>query len=205
MNRQRALLAGLVSLLVLVAYFFLLLKPRMDEVGEIEDQIAQVEQEQQQLQARIAALEEVRRRAPDIEAQLAAARAVIPDDPAMPAALRQLQLAADESGVRLVSVTTSRPQAVEGQPLATISLSLTIEGGYFQIVDFLRRVEDPVITPRAVLWTSLSVSVAEYPTLSATVTGQLFTRAAPTPEPSPEPSPAEEEPGGEPGAEGGAT
>lgn len=189
MNRQAALLGVLVGLLVVAASFFFLIKPKMDEVGEVEQQIQSVQDEQLTLRSRIAALEGIRERAPELEASLAGSEAVIPSDPALPAALRQFQLAADESGVTLVSVSASRPSAAE-EGLAPIDVTFILDGGYFQIVDFLRRIEDPSISPRAVLWSNLLVSVNEYPTLTATVTGTMFTRAAlpPPPEESTEPA-----------------
>lgn len=196
MNRQSIIVAALVGVLVVAGYYFLLFKPRSDEVAEIEDQIEQVVQQQTALRSRIAALEEVRSQAPEIEARLAAAEAVIPRDPALPSALRQLQLAADDSGLELVSITPGRPDGadVDGAPpeLASLSLSLALNGGYFQIVDFLRRVEDPSIVPRGVLWTSVALGVDEYPTLTANLSGEMFALlptaggAAPAPSPSPD-------------------
>jgi hypothetical protein len=48
------------------------------------------------------------------------------------------------------------------------------EGGYFQVVDFLRRLEDPVVTPRGVLVQSVTASPGELPTLSVSVSVVMF-------------------------------
>ena len=108
----------------------------------------------------------MRSRSPEIEALVAAADTIIPhDDPALPAAVRQLQVAANDSGASLVSVSMSRPEVTESTNeaavpagLATIGTTVTVSGGYFQLVDFLRRIEDPVISPRAVLWQQANVA-----------------------------------------------
>lgn len=183
MSRQAILLSILAAVLVVVAWFFLFFQPKNDEIAEIEEQIDQVQQEQQRLENRIEELREVRSEAPEIEARLAAAESVIPRDPALPSALRQLQLAADDSGVELVSVGPSAPAPAQGEDvppgLAQLSLSVQIQGGYFQIVDFLRRVEDPTIVARGILWDSVSLSASEYPTLSASLSGRMFARLIP--------------------------
>ena len=178
MNRQTALLAGLAGLLILVLGFVFVVQPRRAEISEVEDEIVDVQTQQTATRSQISALQDVRARSPELEAQLAAGNAVVPDVAALPSAVRQLQLAADDSGVTLVTISASRPErvATEGAPedLARLDLSLTVDGGYFQVVDFLRRIEDPVITPRGVLWGSLSINPAEYPTLTANVTGTMF-------------------------------
>ncbi|MBW3663972.1 MAG: type 4a pilus biogenesis protein PilO [Actinobacteria bacterium] len=180
MNRQAVLVAVLVTALVVVAYYLFLLKPKMDEVGEVEEEIATVQQQEAQLRSRLASLEEVRARAPEIEAAIAATTAVLPTEPNLPAALRQLQLAADEAGARLITVAPARPAQVEGADFGVINVSVSVEGGYFQIVDFFRRVEDPSISPRAIRWQTVALAVAEYPTLTLSATGQMFVVGPPT-------------------------
>ncbi len=192
MNRQMWLLAGLGLVLVLVLYFLFLWRPRTQELAEATEQIEETQQQQDQARADIARLEAVRANAPEFEAAISAANSVIPQDEALPAALRQLQLAADDSGLTLLTVTPGRPAEVappEGEEqdggeaapeadgqLAQISLSVQVTGNYFQVVDFLRRVEDPTIVPRGIVWTTASVTAEDYPTLNASLTGQMFAR-----------------------------
>ncbi|MBW3578289.1 MAG: type 4a pilus biogenesis protein PilO [Actinobacteria bacterium] len=201
MTRGTALVGALIALVVLVAFYFLLWRPKSDEIQAAREQQEQVEAEAQQLRARIAGLEEIRRNAPEVEAAIVAAESVVPRDLAVPAALRQLVLAADESGTTLVAVNPTRPEQVEdAEPgLAAITFAMQASGGYYQLVDFLRRIEDPAISPRGVIWTSLNVAEAEeegYPTLTATITGTMYALLPVPPEPAPTPTPS---PGGEDG------
>ncbi|HEX9766992.1 MAG TPA: type 4a pilus biogenesis protein PilO [Nitriliruptorales bacterium] len=179
MNRTVALLTGLVVVALLLAWWFLLYSPKGEEIAEVEQQIEDVQIQQVQAQNRINELEDVRQRAPEIEAQINAADAIIPSDPALPAALRQLQMAADAAGVDLPTIAIARPG--EGEGANAMSVSLSISGGYFQIIDFLRRIEDPTITPRGILWTTVSVGASEYPTLTAALSGTMFARNVPPP------------------------
>lgn len=191
MNRQTGILAALAVVLVAALFYFFVWQPKDAEIAEIEEQIASAEQQQQQLERQIRELQEVRTNAPELEAAIVAAESVVPRDIGQASAIRQLQLAADGSGVDLPSVSFSEPAQLENAPagLAELTISVQVQGGYYQIVDFYRRVEDPAITPRGVVWRDLSVSASDYPTLSATTSGSIFA-LLPTP---PEPEPTEDE------------
>lgn len=175
MNRQTALIAGLVVVLVLVLFWFFAWRPQSERIAEIETQREQVESQQVVLQQRINRLEQVRREAPQVEAEIVAMESVVPRELAVPSAIRQLQTAADDSGVELVSLTWERPTPVEGvADLNSLAVGAQINGGYFDIVDFLRRIEDPAITPRGFVWRSLAVAPLDYPTLNASLSGVMY-------------------------------
>lgn len=185
MNRQTLLLVAVGAIAIIVLFYMFGWKPKADELAEVRAQTEDAIAQQSVLESQIANLESIRAVAPEIEAALAAAESLIPRDAALPSALRQLQLAADDSGVELVSIAPGRPAADPDVPeVARISLSVNAEGSYFQIVDFLRRLEDPTITPRVVLLQNISVSGLEHPTLSIAMTGAMFAilPAPPAPE-----------------------
>lgn len=192
MTRTQILLSGLAAVLVLVLFWLLLYSPRSEELAEIRAETEDIEARQVQTAQRIANLEDVRDTAPAQEAALAAAQSIIPRDQALPSFLRQLQLAADESGMVLSSVSPSRPTAAEieggASGLHRINVVAALEGSYFQLVDLLRRIEDPEITPRSVLWNSVSVGgdPEDHPELQVSLQGDLYallpTASAPEPE-----------------------
>jgi len=221
--RNRPVLIGIaVALVLLVAFYFLAYKPRSDEQAAIEAETALLIEQEQQLQQQIAQLQEIKSREVEINAAMARLVDYIPNGPAQPSVIRQFQRTADAAGASIESVTfgdptiptaasgaaptgTGRP----GTTLANIEVSMDIQGGYFQIVDFFRRLE--VDVPRAVLVQTIGVAESDeagFPTLSATWTGQIFavmpaadladtaggtgTTPAPgaTPTPTPTPSPA---------------
>ena len=194
MNRQATLLGALGLILLLVLFYLFAWQPKNEELAEVRTEIDAAVAQQSLLETQIATLEGVRATAPEIESALAAAESLVPREAALPSALRQLQLAADDSGVVLFSIAPGRPVAHDTAPeLARISLSIAAEGSYFQLVDFLRRIEDPAITPRVILFDNVSVSIAEYPTLGAALTGSMYAvlPAPPSTEPIPEPAPTE--------------
>jgi Tfp pilus assembly protein PilO len=195
MKRQTVLLSILAAILIVTLFWLLAFQPSRVELAEVQEQIAAQQQQQLQLEGELQRLRDVRLDAPGAEASLAAAEAVIPRDAALPAALRQLQVAADESGAVLRSVTTGRPAQVEGgtEGLSAISVNVELLGGYFQVVDFLRRIEDPAISPRGLRWASVTVAKDEYPTLTANLSGDVFTMLPTAPPPPPVGEPTEDE------------
>lgn len=176
MSRMTALLGGLAIVLVLVLWYFLLWTPRVDELAAVESQIEDVQASQDVSRSRIDQLQQVREQAPELQAELAAAESLLPRDSDLPSALRQLQLAADESGATLVSVAPARPEPVPAADpaLYAMSLALDLQGSYFQIVDTLRRLEDPSISPRGFVWEQIDLVVDEHPSLTVSVTGRMF-------------------------------
>lgn len=207
MKRSQILLTALGAVLVVALFYVLLFQPARDDLADLESQIASERQTQAELQSEINRLRAVREEAPEVEAELAAAESIVPRDAALPAALRQLQSAADESGITLESVTTSRPQTIEEAPdgLSSITVSTNLLGGYFQLVDFLRRIEDPSISPRGVTWEDVTVSREDaYPDLQVTVTGSLYALIAVPPPPETESSDPEVDDGVDAGDDGDA-
>lgn len=187
MSRLQVLLAVLAAVLVVVLFYFLMVQPRQDEILAIEEDIDVQLELQRELTAERNRLRSVRERAPEVEADLVTAAAVLPPAPEVPEFLRQLDLAAEDSGVLLRSVAPQRPQQVADaeEGLSELPFTVQVEGTYFQIVDFLRRIETPTLSPRGVMWDDLSVAyldgqddedieLGESPPLAAVVSGRVF-------------------------------
>ncbi len=200
MSRMAWVVTALGAVAVIALFFVLVFQPAREELAEVEEQIAMEQAEQARLGAEIERLRLVRESAPGVEADLAAADAIVPRDPALPALVRQLQVAADESGITLTSVATSRPVELETPPvegLSAIDVNTQVEGGYFQIVDFLRRIEQPSITPRGLTWVNATVTRNDdsYPDLNVSLAGRAYAVVAVPlpPEPEVEPEDAGED------------
>lgn len=178
MSRMAWILTVLVAVLLLVLWWFLLRAPTAAEIDQVEESIATVESQTVTLRNQAAQLRQVRERAPEAAAELAAADVLVPRDAALPSLLRQLQQAADNAGVRLSSVSPGRPASREttAGTVSAIQLTLTLQGSYFQIVDFARRLEDPMLSGRGLTWSALSMTRAEHPMLSVSMSATVFAR-----------------------------
>ena len=182
MTRRAPVIAIVVAVLLTAAFWYLLYQPRRVEQGRYIEQTAQLESERQQLQATIVTLREIEAQQKDYRSQLARLREYIPDAAAQPETLEALQEAADSSGLEVKQMTFSDPELVEGVPetndegtaLARIPAQMTVAGGYFQIVDLIRRIE--VDMARAIKIDTVTVAEAEelFPTLTVTWTGKVF-------------------------------
>lgn len=205
MTRQTQLLTLLGAVLVLVAFFVFLFQPKQNEITELRDEIDSTQTLQAAARNEIQRLEGVRANAPRLESQITSAQAVVPTSNSLPGTLRALQMAADDSGVILTSVAPGRPVLVDGATvdgLSQLALSIGFRGSYFQMVDFLRRIEDPAITARGIVWQagSLTKDDETYPQLDGSVSGSMFAvleelpnvdDAEPTPEPTDGETPAD--------------
>lgn len=183
MMRRAPLLIALAAILLTTAWWYLLYQPRRVEQAAYVEQTAQLESERQQLQAQIVTLREVEKNQVVYRSQLERLVEYIPDDPGQPAALKALQQAADSSGVELSQTTFSDPELVEDAPetneeltaLARIPMQVTVDGGYFQVVDLLRRIE--VNLARAVKVSAVTMAEEaeeSFPDLTITLSGHIY-------------------------------
>jgi Tfp pilus assembly protein PilO len=183
MTRRAPLIAVACALLLTVAFWYLMYQPRQAEQSGYRDETTQLEDQANQVRAQLATLREIERNADDYRSQFERLAQYIPDTPAQPDALRELQRASDESGVEIIETAFGDPQQVAGAPqtgneettLAQIPTQMTVEGGYFQVVDLLRRIE--VDLARAVRIDTIAMLEAEeekFPRLSVTWNGQIF-------------------------------
>ena len=177
-----------VALVLALAFYFFLYKPAAEEQAAVEAETSELEDQQASLEAEIADLRDIQSREVAIRAAKARLEEFIPDGAEQPAAIRQFQAASDAAGTEIETVTFEDPVVPDattgatpvatGDPnttLANIPVTIAVAGGYFQVVDFLRRLE--VEQPRAVLLQTIDIIENEdagFPTLTATATGQMF-------------------------------
>ena len=121
--------AGL--LLVVLVGWFGVLSPQRSKAAELSIQISETEVQLESVQALV--------RGPQLRlstAELATLRTAIPDEVKMSQILRQLSKASGDARVRVLGIT---PQPVVPTGGANvIAMSITVEGRYFGIREFLR-------------------------------------------------------------------
>lgn len=175
------IIGAVLAVLLVVGFYFLLYQPQVQQRAALQAETAGLKGEQLTLQAEIARLEAIRDDRSGIDAQLARIGQLVPPDVAQPSAIREFQDVAGQAGVMVRSVNFADPVpavpsalATDGSQLASIATTMVLEGGYFQAVDFLRRLEQEA--SRAVLVQSLALAEGEetFPSLTTTLTGNLF-------------------------------
>jgi Tfp pilus assembly protein PilO len=167
MTRRTELLVAAVGIvLVLVVGALLLVRPKQQAAAEARADRNGAIAESQALQDQVRALESLKANAATLRARAELAKAEFPSTPGLAALVDALEDAADQAGVDLVSITPAAPKASADQPeLAEIATGVNVKGSYFQIEDFLSRVENLVkgtdperIPPRSVLVRSVNVT-----------------------------------------------
>jgi Tfp pilus assembly protein PilO len=165
-RRTELLVAAAGVVLVLAAATLLLVRPKQQAVAEATADRNSAIAESQSLQDQVRALEALKANAAELRAKAELAKAEFPSTPGLPALVEALEDAAGQAGVDLVSITPAPPNSSTVQPeLAEIATGISVKGSYFQIQDFLSRVEslvkgaDPTrVPPRSVLVESVSVT-----------------------------------------------
>ena len=167
-RRNELVLAGVGALLVLVAATMLLVRPTRQATADAYAERDTAVSESQALRDQIKALEALKPKEAELKAKASLARAEFPASPALPGLVDALQDSASLAGVELGTVAPTTPKTSTVNPqLAEITTTVNVSGGYFEIQDFLVRLENLVkgtdpgrIDPRSVLIESVNLASA---------------------------------------------
>ncbi|HVL88605.1 MAG TPA: type 4a pilus biogenesis protein PilO [Actinomycetota bacterium] len=220
MRRQIAIAgAGLVVVLALV--FVFLIRPVSSQIAEVKEQTETARSQESSLRVQLRALQQARANATEVAARLAKFDLLLPRTSDIPAFIRQVQDAANLSGITLSSIAPSPPSAlaagpgvdpvIAGKGVFGINVVLQVAGGFFRLESFLQRLEN---LQRVVMVNNMSISPTVETdtglfTLNSTITLQMFvvnpnlTTGGVPPSPAPTASPAPS-PTGTPTGQGGA-
>ena len=142
-QRARLILAIVGAVLVCIAVYFLLVRSRQGELNELNETIATEEARTAQLRVELSRLQDLQRRAPELQAELDRFRDLVPENHETPNLVFQIDAAAKEAGVEFAQITPELPKPPpEGAPLAEVRITIRGTGGYFALQDFLRRLYD---------------------------------------------------------------
>ena len=142
-GRTRLIATIAVALLVVLVFYVFFIRSRQGELNEVREQVEAEEALTVQLRTTLNRLRALQEQAPQLEAELAEIRELVPQRNQVPNFIFASQEAANEAGVELNVLTPELPKTPpEGAQLAEIRLQLAARGGYFAIQDFMRRLID---------------------------------------------------------------
>ncbi len=179
-DRNILLLGLLVILLLVVGYYFLFLRPLLNNLDERAQERSDKQAQLASLQNQVAELEAVRRNAPETERQLLELSKRIPTQPEIPSLVVQIEEIAGASGVTQLSI---EPAGVESPPgggdFSVVPVTMRFQGTYEQMQDFLLRTRNlaRLMTVRSVTYCRVGAAggdAAACPT-EATGTGETTT------------------------------
>src|SRR3954468_19885516 len=159
-TRQWAMLTAVVCLAVLAAGWFLVIKPQRTHAAELRTTTQGVESQNATLRSAVSQLRQQQKDLPAQQKLLSQIATKVPDNPALPSLIRQLSAAADGAGVNLLSLAPGQPtitaaplaatttsggattsagstaSTAAAAPLATIPLTVQVQGTYFNVEQF---------------------------------------------------------------------
>jgi Tfp pilus assembly protein PilO len=184
--RRNVIILILVLIVFAVAYFFLVFQPQGTKIEDARLAADAMEQREQELELELRRLESLKAQAPELQAKLQKLDSAIPtNDPQLAQFILLVEEAANTSGIEWLSIAPSVPTAPQGDPnTLEVNISMSVTGGYFQVQDFLVRLEN---LSRAVKISTISLSPEELPALSVSMSMKMFLSNAPQPVATPAP------------------
>jgi Tfp pilus assembly protein PilO len=189
MRSRVAIVGVLVGVVVLLLWNLLIFAPKGRDLSAAKKEAQAAQQVEAQLTQTLRALQEISKNGPEIAAKLDRLSAAVPTAPDLDGFILSANQIAVQSGIDWLSVSPSVAQPGTSGP-SVIPLTMSIQGGFFQVLDYLNRLED---LGRLVIVDSINVTAAGAegagatgtatssgaPALSVTLTGRMFTMAAP--------------------------
>ncbi len=141
-DKMAYIMVGLVAALLVVAWYFLLLSPMRSSIGELDEQISQTQSTLAQTHNQVVRYEAYKKTAPQSRAEVVRLSKMIPESEGIPSLIVELTQTAKASGVEVVSIT--RGETEVGKPFGLQVVTLEVTGRYFDVEDFLYRLENYV-------------------------------------------------------------
>jgi Tfp pilus assembly protein PilO len=173
MNSKRLpIFVGIGVAVAVLLVLLILVFPRNSAVSKAQSDLDGLKAQETQLRTQVAALETLRTKAGDTQRKLDQNQTLIPPTADKPGLIRLLQLVADKTGVDLGTIQPSGATASTGGDYSTIPVNVIVSGTFFQIDEFLYRIER---LPRAMKVTSVTIQAGSWPELTMTATLETYT------------------------------
>ncbi len=181
MNRRIMIITGVVLVAIIGIWYVFGFSAQSKDISAARGREETARETNDQLVLRISQLKVARKGVPKLTATLERLRRAVPEDANLAEFILQANDIAEESGVDWLNIAPSQPAVSETPDLpAKIALNITIDGGYFQVLDYLNRLAE---LPRIVVVDSLSLTPGEAeasgaPRMSAVLSARMFSTKA---------------------------
>ncbi len=139
-RRDIYILVGLGVLAVIAAWYFLIISPKRDELAQVRQDRDTEKRQYETDKARLERLPEEKSAARQAQEDLLKINKLVPADAQIPSLMVELEASADKAGIDFVKIAPKDPVSVGGETV--IPLDITVEGRYFDVNDFLYRIEN---------------------------------------------------------------
>jgi type IV pilus assembly protein PilO len=139
-GREIYIITAVVAVVLVVAWYFLLFSPKQRELNDLDQQVQSARSELTAAQAEVAQLESYKKTAPQSRAEIVRLGKMLPVAEGMPGLIIELSKTAEASGVDVTSI--ARGAITPGNPFGIQQVTLQVAGRYFDVEDFLYRLEE---------------------------------------------------------------
>ena len=141
-GKEVYIITAVVAVVLIVAWYFLLFSPTRTKISELDSQIASGQVALSTAQQDVARLESYKKTAPQSRAEIVRLGKMLPMSEGIPSMIIELTKTTDVSGVNLDSIT--RGTTSPGSPFGIQTVNLSLTGQFFDVEDFLYRLESYV-------------------------------------------------------------
>jgi Tfp pilus assembly protein PilO len=141
-GKEVYIIAAVVAVVLIVAWYFLLLSPTLSKISDLNTQITSAQAALDSAKANVARLETYKKTAPQSREEIVRLGKMLPESEGIPSLIVELTKTASASGVDLLSI--SRGTSQTGVPFGIQNVQLTVSGRFFDVEDFLYRMESYV-------------------------------------------------------------
>jgi type IV pilus assembly protein PilO len=141
-GREVYIITAVVAVVLIVAWYFLLLSPTRTKLSDLDSQVQQQQTALATAKQDVARLESYKKTAPQSRAEIVRLGKMLPESEGIPSLIIELTGTTDASGVELNSIT--RGAIATGTPFGLQTVTLQVTGRFFDVEDFLYRLESYV-------------------------------------------------------------
>ncbi len=179
MNNRTITASVVASIAIIAVWWLFLFSPARSDASKVGDELTTAKAQTRTLEVQKKQIDDLEKRAPQINAERDKLRAAVPQDADLASFIDQANELGTEAGITWVSVSPTEPTA--GGVAGEIPLNMQVTGGYFQVLDYLNKLENMprlVIVDQVALTATASAegASAAAPQLSATLTARMFSQ-----------------------------
>jgi Tfp pilus assembly protein PilO len=141
-GREIYIITAVVAVVLIVAWYFLLFSPTQRTLSDLDTQTQSAQSALDTANMEVVKLESYKKTAPQSRAEIVRLGKMLPESEGIPGLIIELTKTGEASGVEITNIT--RGTTTPGSPFGIQTLTIQVKGRYFDVEDFLYRLEEYV-------------------------------------------------------------
>jgi Tfp pilus assembly protein PilO len=176
-GREIYIITAVVAVVLIVAWYFLLFSPAQHKLSDLDTQITSAQSALDMANQEVVKLESYKKTAPQSRAEVVRLGKMLPESEGIPGLIIELTKTADASGVSVTSI--ARGTTAAGSPFGIQAVTIQVSGRYFDVEDFLYRLEEYVAFRNATFRVSGRLLQVTQLTLQSAASSETTTSGSP--------------------------